>query len=79
MIDLQKSPVSKRLFAFLTDFIILSVAITGIYLLLSEIIGVDAYRNKYNEIKERYEADFGVTFGLSADEYGALSAEEQEN
>ncbi len=79
MIDLQKSPVSKRLFAFLTDFILLTIAITGAYLLLSEIMGVDAYRNRYNEIAEKYETEFGVTFGLSAEEYGELSPEEQEN
>ena len=79
MIDLQRAENSKRIFAFLTDLILMSILTAGIYLLLSWMLNVDSYSEKYDGIKEEYEQLYNVKFGLSQEEYDKLEQSEKNN
>lgn len=79
MEDLQKAAYSKRIFAFLADLILAGILITAIYLLMSTILRVDKYTEKYNEIKSSYEQTYGVKFGITQDEFESMSEYEKDN
>ena len=49
MLDLQKAPFSKRLFAFLADLILSSILIAGLYFVMSAALDVDGYNAIYSE------------------------------
>ena len=76
--DLQKASMSKRISAFLFDFIILCVVAVGLATILSLIVGYDAkfdaLESKYNE----YEEKFGIDTDISTEEYDKLSDEEKQ-
>lgn len=73
--DLQKASLSKRISAFLFDFIIFCVIAVGLALLLSAIVGYDSKLNELETIYKAYEDEYGIDTGLSSDEYNALSDE----
>lgn len=75
MLGLQKASVWKRASAFLFDFIILLVMTSGIAVAVSAIVGYDDYVNDMTEHYERYEAEYGIDFDISAQEYELLSQE----
>ena len=79
MLDLQKAPFSKRLFAFLADLILSSILIVGVYFVMSAALGVDGYNEIYNERLLKYEAEYGVSFGTTEEEYAAMTPEEKDN
>ena len=79
MQDVQRAPVSKRLFAFLADVILAGLLATGLFLVLSTVFKTDSYSEKYERIKAEYEQRYGVTFGLTDEEYNALSKDAQQN
>ncbi len=79
MNDLQRAAFSKRLFAFLADLILASILISGIYFVMSAALGVDGYNARYNEIMTSYEEEYGVKFGVTAEEYGGMTPDEKEN
>lgn len=73
--DLQKASLTKRLSAFLFDFIIFCVIAVGLALLLSAIVGYDSKLNELETIYKAYEDEYGIDTSLSSDEYNALSDE----
>lgn len=87
--DLQKASLLKRLSAYLLDMILLLIAVTGIALLLSSILGYDDYNASLKAARESYETQYGVSFDadlteLSEDElaryneaYEAFSTDEE--
>ena len=76
--DLQKASLSKRISAFLFDFIILCVIAVGIATLLSLIVGYDA-RLEQLEIKyNKYEEIYGIDTDISTDDYNALTEAEKQ-
>ncbi len=81
MTDVQKAPYSKRIFAFLCDIIIAAILTAGLYLLMSSILNVDSYNEKYQQIIHRYEEEYGVSFSETAkmtrEEYYKLSEQER--
>lgn len=79
MTDVQKAPYSKRLFAFFADLILAGILTTGIYFVMSVVLRVDSYNDTYRTIISSYEREYGVTFGMTAEEYGKLSEEEKTN
>jgi len=79
MTDVQKAPYSKRIFAFFADLILAGILTTGIYFVMSAAFNVDHYNDTYRSIISGYEQQYGVTFGLTADEYNALPDAEKEN
>jgi len=79
MLDMQKASYAKRLFAWLTDLIIASIIVTGIYFLMSALLGTDRYSERYNSILESYEEEYGVTFDATEETYAQMSESEKEN
>jgi uncharacterized RDD family membrane protein YckC len=77
--DVQRAEVSKRLYAGLVDFMLLAILTVACVLALGAIINMPKYYNRYVEIIDRYEADYGVTFGMTQAEYKELTEEEQAN
>ena len=79
MLDLQKASMLKRISAFILDVILLAVAITGFAFFLSAVTGFDSYSEKFNEIEASYAQQYGVDFGMTYEEYEALSDEQKKN
>lgn len=77
--ELQKASLLKRTAAGIFDFIILCILAVGIAWLLSWVLGLDAHQTTLDEGYARYEAQYGVTFDISQEEYEALSQQEKDN
>ncbi len=77
--DLQKASMWKRLSAYLFDIILLAILAVGIALLLSALLGYDAYVEKLESYYVKYEEQYGVDFNISEEEYNKLEGEELEN
>ncbi len=74
--DLQKASLTKRISAFLFDFILWAMLIMGIALLLSAIFGYDSYNKTLDACYERYEKEYGVTLDISMEAYNKLTQEQ---
>ena len=79
MIDLQKAPFGKRIFAFLADLIVAGILISGIYFALSAILDIDGYTKKYNDILLSYEEEYGVSYDTTQEQYSAMTDAEKEH
>ncbi len=77
MYDFQKANMWKRISAALFDFILLITVIAGMALLLSAVLDYDGYMDRMNEKYDEYEARYGLSFDITAEEYAALSPEEK--
>lgn len=75
--DLQKASMWKRISAFLFDFILLTVVTVGVAFLLSNVLGYDRYNLALDNAYAKYEAEYGVVFDVSQEEYMQMSAEQQ--
>ena len=71
MYSIQKASLLKRISAFLLDFILLTIALTGFALLLSTVLGYDNYAGALTE------AHYGVDFDIKKEDYDALSEEDR--
>ena len=76
MFDLQKASMWKRISAFLFDIIITGILIVGVAFLLSVILGYDGYSDRMQGCYDRYEAEYGVIFNITDEEYQTLTEEE---
>ena len=76
--DLQKASTWKRISAFLFDFILLVIAVAGFAWILSGILGFDKHNTALNDAYARYEAEYGVIFDISQEEFIQMSEEEQQ-
>ncbi len=76
---LQKAGIWKRAAAWLLDSILVCILATGVAVALSALLGYDSYQQSLQAGYDRYEKQYGVTFNMSAQEYAALTKEEQEN
>lgn len=79
MIDLQKAPFGKRIFAFLADLIVAGILITGIYLAMSTILDIDGYTKKYDGIRLSYEEKYGVTYDVTEEQYSLMTDAEKDH
>ena len=77
MYEIQKASMLKRMSAFLLDFILMTIAVTGFALLLSVITGLDTHTDKLAEKQEYYETTYGVDFETTEEDFNKLSEEEQ--
>ena len=75
--DLQKASTWKRVSAFLFDFIILVIAVAGFALLLSAVLGFDKHNAALNDAYAKYEAEYGVVFDISQEEFMQKTEAEQ--
>ena len=88
-IGLQKANFFKRISAWLFDIVMCVVLATGGMALMAELINYDfqytkltELETKYNELQQpyldAYEAEHGVNFDITQEEFNNLSAEERE-
>ena len=73
--DLQKASALKRFSAYLLDLILICVLVTGIAFLMSAVLGFDGYLNTFETGYASYEAEWGVDFDISAEDYAKLDDE----
>lgn len=78
MYDLQRASLWKRLSAALFDAILLAIAAVGIALLLSTVLGYSQYTEQMEAAKTRLEAEYGLDFDISLEEYEALPETKKE-
>lgn len=77
MYNIQKAGLLKRFSAFLLDFILMAIAVTGLALLLSTVLNYDSYVSGLTEKREHYEATYDVNFDIKKEDYDALSEEDR--
>ena len=75
--DLQKAGMWKRISAFLFDFILLVIAVTGFAFLLSSMLGFDKHNAALDKAYAKYEAEYGVVFDITQEAYMQKSEAEQ--
>lgn len=78
MYDLQKASLLKRFSAFLLDFILIVIAITGFAYLISVISGYDTHLNRLTEIETQYEELYSVDFDIAKEDYDKLPEAERD-
>lgn len=77
MLDLQKASLLKRLSAFILDMILLGIFAVGFGSVISAVVGYDGYMESMEACYLRYEAEYGIDFDISPEEYEKLSEEQQ--
>lgn len=77
MIDIQKANFTKRISAFLFDFIIFCILTAGFGCLLSLVTGYDRHQETYDAIYTEYLTTYGLATYEGVD-LSALSSEEYE-
>ena len=75
--DLQKVSMWKRISAALFDVILLVTAVVGFALLLSGLLGYDKHNATLNAAYAKYEAEYGVVFDITREEFMQKSETEQ--
>jgi uncharacterized RDD family membrane protein YckC len=84
MYEIQKASMLKRISAFLLDFILLTIAVTGFALLITVVMGlnpdtdISAHSAKLTEKQEYYESTYGVSFETTEEEFYQLPKEQQD-
>ena len=78
MYDFQKADMWKRISAWLFDFIIIGIVIVGFALGLSAILKYDAHYDKLEACYDKYEAEYGINFDISNEDYEKLTEEEKQ-
>lgn len=78
-IELQRASMWKRISAWLLDIILLSVLAVGAGALLSWILGYNSYNAALDAGFAQYEAQYGVVFDITSEEYAAMTDAEREN
>lgn len=77
--ELQRAGMWKRIAAWMFDAILLSVIVVGIAVVLSWLLGYDSYSAAMEDGYARYEAQYGVTFEISLEEYEAMTEAQRQN
>ncbi len=76
--DLQKGSLTKRISAFLFDGILIVILILGIALLLSSVLNYNSYSQTLDACYEKYGQEFGVSVGITQEEYDQLEPAQKE-
>jgi uncharacterized RDD family membrane protein YckC len=76
-LDLQKASPSKRIAAYMLDFVLLILLAVGMGLLLSAVLDIDGYYQAMTQVQAKYEAQYQVSFDLTQAEYGAMAEAER--
>lgn len=77
--DLQKASITKRIAAWMFDGILIATLAVGFGLLLSMMLGYDQHNDNMEASFAAYEAEYGVVFDISQDEYLAMTEAERQN
>lgn len=74
--DLQKAGLWKRIAAWMFDGILTTILAVGFGVLLSMLLGYDAYSQTLDDAYARYETEYGIVFDVSQEEYAAMTQEQ---
>lgn len=77
--DLQKAGLWKRIAAWMFDGILTTILAVGFGVLLSMLLGYDAYSQTLDDAYARYETEYGIVFDVSQEEYAAMTQEQVTN
>ncbi|MBR2930468.1 MAG: RDD family protein [Clostridia bacterium] len=77
MYDIQRASMLKRISAFLLDFILMMIAVTGFAFLLSLVTGFDGHNAELAAKQSEYETLYGVDFDIDPADYEKLTEDEQ--
>ena len=77
--DLQKASMWKRMAAWILDVILTAVLAVGFGVLLSAVLGFDGHYDSLMGAYDKYEAQYGVTFQVTVEDYEALTPEQKES
>ena len=75
--DFQKAGMWKRISAALLDLVLLVTVVIGVALLLSTALNYAQYVERMDALYDEYEAEYGLSFDITAEEYQAMSPEEK--
>lgn len=75
--DLQKASLLKRISAYILDAILLVILAVGFGWVLSTVMDYDSYTAMMDERYTYYEAEYGVSFDITRDDYNALPEEQR--
>ena len=75
--DPQKASVWKRMAAWILDAILTAVLAVDFGVLLSAMLGFDGYYDSLQGAYDKYEAQYGVEFQVTVEDYEALRAEQK--
>ena len=75
-LDIQKANMWKRISAWLLDIILLAVLVAFFAMLLSSALGFDHYNNAMDDCYRKYEAQYGISFDITLDDYNAMTQEQ---
>lgn len=75
--DIQKADFWKRISAFLFDFIIFGIVAAGIAWAISAIVQYDTYNDGLKSCYDRYEAEYGIKFDITTEEFEKLTDAEK--
>ena len=78
MYDLQKANMWKRISAAIFDFIILTIFVLGFAWCLTTTLDYNKHVTDLQGHHDRVEAQFGVDFDITAEEYEALPKQEKD-
>lgn len=78
MFDLQKASMWKRISAWLFDAILLAIVAVLAAWLIGAALNYDGYNAQLDAAYARYGEMYGVDFGLTLEEYDALTPEQAE-
>lgn len=77
--ELQKAGMWKRLAAWMFDEILIIILAVGLGFLLSALLGYNRYNETVQQAYAKYEAEYGITFEITANEYQAMSEDQRQN
>ena len=77
--DLQKASLWKRLAAGMLDFFSLLIVAVGFVSLLTWALGYNDAQRELRSGYDKYEAAYGVDFGISEETFNSMSQAEQDN
>lgn len=75
--DLQKANMWKRIAAWILDVMLLSVLAVGCGAILSAVLDYNDYSLDMKAGYARYEEQYGVSFGITEEQFAAMSEEEK--
>ncbi len=73
---LRKVPFFKRLLALMLDWMFIVILISTCVIPMSWLMKVSDYGEKFDNYYSKYEKMYGVNFGLTPEEFNALTEEE---
>ena len=76
--EIQKASLWKRVAAGILDVILLLTLATGMAAALSALVGYDSYNQEYQQINQKYAAQFGIDLNISSEAYQNLTEQERQ-